>query len=384
MSKCLKLGVAFTALWLFAGCAIIKESYVDNAPWESIPTLAPMDQLPLELSTPSKNGRIRSNHSVVIDYSDCAPFVLITKDTPWGTVVSIANVPLQSITTQQFNNVLLGTFHAPKSMERADIKIKVSSLRTIIKKIGNASVKCDIEFSVSVVANKNPNPLFSKNYHSKVEGTWNGVYVPLQVYQSVRHAAEEFYNDLASNYYIFDELTPSSVGGVSRPIPQEPAFLSFEMKQMSESGVYGGSCRIACNDWESSRAADWLSSELLIRARDQLGIPLERVRVIYEENVYDAKAKEWQVSFRAFARVAWFLDYNQFSRKGVCAVDLELAKLTAQQGAEKMKEYVMQEMNRRGIVVVEGKTVDGAGVRFDEFTTDTRYGIIRCTFKLIK
>ena len=49
-----------------------------------------------------------------------------------------------------------------------------------------------------------------------------------------------------------------------------------------------------------------------------------------------------------------------------------------------MKEYVMQEMNRRGVVVVDGKKTDGAGVRFDKFETDERYNVIRCTFKLVK
>lgn len=368
------------ATGLAFGCASLPPEYVPN-PLVKVRSLSESDPLPGEALPAACSTSARSGISAVLDFSDCPHSVLMTTDTPWGTVAEVANVPLQDIVSRQFGAVALGIFRAPGSSDCPEVTFKVSSMRTVLKQIGSGRVKSRVEFRVNADGQNVQSALFECVCSGQAEGPWDGACVPFSVYQSVRQAAESFRADLLKRLYVFDKVAEVSAKG--RPV-RGPSFLSFEMKPMSEDGIFGGNCRLACNDWDSARAANWLRAKLDDRSREQLGIPLERVRVIYIENSFDAEKGEWRVSFKTFARVPWFLDYDQYSRTGICAVDLELANLTAQQGAEKMKEYVMQEMNRRGVVVVDGKKADGAGVRFDKFETDERYNVIRCTFKLVK
>lgn len=366
---------------IVAGCASLKTELARSVGIaRSVPALSEPEKLPAEMSGPPQNAGMRSDVSVVFDYSNCSQSVLLTEDTPWGTVVSVASVPLRDVVRRQFESVFAGFFRSPGNAEGPDVAVNVVSTRTILKKSGQGSVRSDIEFSVNMTDSDGQTILPSKRYQAAGEGRWDGSSVPLPIYQCAHEVACKFFADI-SKRHVVEKLEGLKDEGVE---VREPVLLAFEMKPSSEPGVFSGSCRLACNDWDASRAANWLRTRLDDRAQDQLGVPLERVRVIYEENVYDAKKSEWHVRFKAFARVPWFLEYDRFSRTGVCAADLELARLSAQQGAEKMKEYVMQEMNRRGIVYEDGKPVDGAGVRFDEFKTDKRYNIISCAFRLIK
>lgn len=366
---------------IVAGCASLKTELARSVGIaRSVPALSEPEKLPAEMSGPPQNAGMRSDVSVVFDYSNCSQSVLLTEDTPWGTVVSVASVPLRDVVRRQFESVFAGFFRSPGNAEGPDVAVNVVSTRTILKKSGQGSVRSDIEFSVNLTDSDGQTILPSKRYQAAGEGRWDGSSVPLPIYQCAHEVACKFFADI-SKCHVVEKLEGLKDEGVE---VREPVLLAFEMKPSSEPGVFSGSCRLACNDWDASRAANWLRMRLDDRAHDQLGVPLERVRVIYEENAYDAKKSEWHVRFKAYARVPWFLEYDRFSRTGVCAVDLELAKLSAQQGAEKMKDYVMQEMNRRGIVFEDGMPIDGAGVRFDEFKTDKRYNIISCAFKLVK
>lgn len=364
-----------------AGCASLKTELARSVGIaQAVPTLSEPEQLPAEMSGPTQNAGMRSDVAAAFDYSNCSQSVLLTEDTPWGTVRSIASVPLRDVVRRQFESVFSGFFRSPEIAEGPDVTVNVVSSRSILKKSGQGSVRSDVEFSVTVTDADGRKILLSKRYQAAGEGRWDGSSVPLPIYRCAHEIASKFFADI-SKRHVLEKLEGLKAEGVE---VREPVLLAFEMKPSSEPGVFGGSCRLACNDWDASRAANWLRTRLDDRAHDQLGVPLERVRVIYEENAYDAKKSEWHVRFKAYARVPWFLEYDRFSRTGVCAVDLELARLSAQQGAEKMKDYVMQEMNRRGIVFEDGKPVDGAGVRFDEFKTDKHYNIISCAFKLIK
>lgn len=377
-----KLVAAIVATGAAFGCVSVSlpPEYVPN-PLVKVRSLAESDPLPDEASPTACSTSARSDVSAALDFSDCPCSVLMTKDTPWGTVAEVANVPLRDIVSRQFGAVALGIFRAPGSSDCPEVTLKVTSMRTILKQTGSGRVKSRVEFRVNVDGRNVQPALFECGCSGLTEGPWDGVCVPLPVYQSVRQAAESLRADLLRHLHVFDKVAEASVKGHS---VRGPSLLSFEMKPTSDDGIFCGNCRMACNDWDSTRAANWLRAKIDDRSREQLGVPLERVRVIYMENNFDAGSGEWRVSFKAFARVPWFLDYDQYSHTGICAVDLELANLTAQQGAEKMKEYVMQEMNRRGVVVVDGKKTDGAGVRFDKFETDERYNVIRCTFKLVK
>lgn len=364
-----------------AGCASLQTELARSVGIaQAVPALSEPEQLPAEMSGPPQNAGTRSDVAAVFDYSNCSQSALLTEDTPWGTVRSVASVPLRDVVRRQFESVFSDFFRSPEIAEGPDVTVSVVSSRSILKKSGQGSVRSDFEFSVTVTDSDGRKILLSKRYQAAGEGRWDGSSVPLPIYRCAHEIASKFFADI-SKRHVLEKLEGLKTEGVE---VREPVLLAFEMKPSSEPGVFGGSCRLVCNDWDASRAANWLRTRLDDRAHDQLGVPLERVRVIYEENAYDAKKSEWHVRFKAYARVPWFLEYDRFSRTGVCAVDLELAKLSAQQGAEKMKEYVMQEMNRRGIVFEDGMPVDGAGVRFDEFKTDKRYNIISCAFKLVK
>ena len=56
---------------------------------------------------------------------------------------------------------------------------------------------------------------------------------------------------------------------------------------------------------------------------------------------------------------------------------------TAEKAADALKEYVMQEMDKRSGVQRTGKESAKAMVRFDDFKTDQRYALIHCSFRVV-
>jgi hypothetical protein len=105
--------------------------------------------------------------------------------------------------------------------------------------------------------------------------------------------------------------------------------------------------------------------------------------VVYDSSGFDAATRMWKVSFSAFARSEMVLNYDPTTRSGTCVADMGLMGLTAEKASEKLKDYVLAEMDRRSGVVSSGESQGKAQVRFDAFKTDQRYNLIHCPFRVV-
>ena len=77
------------------------------------------------------------------------------------------------------------------------------------------------------------------------------------------------------------------------------------------------------------------------------------------------------------------LNYDAATKSGTCAVDFGLMGKPAEKAADALKEYVMQEMDKRAGVQQSGGEAVKANVRFDDFKTDQRDSLAYCTFRVV-
>lgn len=315
-----------------------------------------------------------------LEFDICAETAQMTKNMLWGTVEVVGTVPIGSIVRRQFGNALSEHFHPIRDDQQPSLKLVVRPCMVVIKKLAADRVSCDAEFKVALTDIAKRETLFEEVYRHFSENAWDGISVPEAVYRSVQGSAADFLKALSRKTGLIARLEGASGEGQG---VRKPEFAEYSMCPAQEKGVFSGVCRVSCNDWDSVRVANWLRAQLEMRCRDQLGVEASRVRVVYDKNDYDDRARAWSVSFRAFARSAWVLDYDAGTRTGVCVADLELVGKSAKDTAEAMKAYVLQEMDRRGGVVTSNSGGGRAQVRFADFKTDTRYNLVRCTFRLV-
>lgn len=315
-----------------------------------------------------------------LEFDICAETSQITKTMMWGTVENVGAMPSGSVIRKQFVNALSEHFHPIDDDRQPVVKITVRPCMIVTKKTASDRASCDAEFKITMTDVAKSQILFEETYRHFSEDAWDGVSVPAAVYKSVQGAAADFLKALSRKSGLIARLEGTSAGG---DVAKKPDFIDYLMRPGREDGVFSGICKVSCNDWDSVRTANWMRNQLEKRCCEQLGIEKSRVRVIYEENRFDAETKVWTVSFRAFARSAWVLDYDATSRAGMCVADLALVGKSAADAADVMKSYVLQEMDRRAGTVASGVASGRAQVRFADFKTDTRYNLIRCTFKLV-
>ena len=380
-------GVACLLAGVLAGCesldSVTPEGFsVDKAgfSFDASRDLPEPDQIPEY--APLSYAALRRIEEVPTElrFDVCDETAQITKDMLWGSVGVVGTVPFGSIVRRQFGNALSEHFHPIDDGRRPQLKITVRPCMVVIRKTAADRVLCDAEFKVVMTDVVNRKVLFEDVYRRRAENAWDGLSVPEAVYRSVQGAAADFLAALSKQSGLIARLegAAEAVEGA-----KGPEFVDYSLRPGQEKGVFTGTCQTCCNGWDSVRAANWLRTQLETRCRDQLGVEFSRVRVIYEENAYDAATKVWKVSFRAFARSAWMLDYDAVTRTGVCVADLALVGKSAKDASEAMRGYVLQEMNRRAGVVTSDSVGNSAQVRFVDFKTDARYNLIRCTFKLV-
>ena len=113
------------------------------------------------------------------------------------------------------------------------------------------------------------------------------------------------------------------------------------------------------------------------------GIEPERVRVVYDEELFDEQSKEWRFAFRTFARTEMALSYDPVTLEGVITGDIELMSAGSfENAAEILKKYVKKEMESHGWLVKNLSPQHEVGIRFYDFNTDKTYNLITIKFKL--
>lgn len=315
-----------------------------------------------------------------IIFDNSIEHAVVTKRMLWGTSQTVATVPVGNLLKNQFLSCVSSYFHPLAGDQLPTIRIKVEVLGVVITKV-DSRISSLVTMSIQVEDIAKKQICHEKTYMGKSLLPWDGGnLVPDSVYKSVQDCASSFLKDISENHTLIAWLENISPDAAS---VKKPNFAVFELTPKDQDGVIRGVCSVKCNDWHEGRTATWLRAQLERRCENQLGVEPSRVRVVYDSSGFDAAERIWKVSFSAFARSEMVLNYDPTTKSGTCVADMGLMGLTAEKASEKLKDYVMAEMDRRSGVVSSGKTQTKAQVRFDAFKTDQRYNLIHCPFRVV-
>ncbi|MGN0833627.1 MAG: hypothetical protein ACI4RD_08285 [Kiritimatiellia bacterium] len=315
-----------------------------------------------------------------IVFSDDIENVFINKRMLWGTSETVASVPVSTLVRRQFTQAVSEHFHPLVGDQQPAIRVFVDILGIILTR-EEGTVKSQATMRITIRDVAKDAICHEKIYRGKSEMPWDGgALIPDSVYRCIQEVAAEFLRDIAKDRTLIARL--EGVTPDAKTI-RKPSFRRLDIKPKNDAGVIQGACVLACNDWDECRAANWMRAQLERRSENQLGIEASRVRVIYESSSYDGEKKEWSVSFSAFARSEMVLDYDATTKSGTCIVDFGLMGTTAEKAAEALKNYVMQEMDKRAGAQQTGTEGAKAQVRFDDFKTDQRYSLSYCAFHAV-
>lgn len=312
--------------------------------------------------------------------SDHVENVFITKRMLWGTSELVASVPVSALVRRQFTRAVSEHFHPLVGDQQPAIRVSVDILGIILTR-QDGRVKSEATMRITIKDVAKDVVCHEKVYRGKSEMPWDGgELIPDSVYRCIQEVAAAFLKDLSKDGTLIARLEGISPDAATI---KKPAFRQFDSRPKNAAGVIQGTCILSCNDWDEGRAANWLRAQLERRAENQLGVEAARVRVIYDASSYDGKTREWHVSFSAFARSEMVLNYDAATKSGTCAVDFGLMGKTAEKAADALKEYVMQEMDKRAGVQQSGGEAVKANVRFGDFKTDQRDSLAYCTFRVV-
>ena len=312
--------------------------------------------------------------------SDNVENALINKRMVWGTSVTVASVPVATLLRRQFLQAVSEHFHPLVGDQQPAIQVEVEVLGIILTRL-EKTVKSEATMRITIKDVAKNVVCHEGIYRGKSEMPWDGgELIPDSVYKCVQDVAAAFLKAIAKDRTLIARLEGISPDAATI---KKPAFKTFDIRPKNDAGVIQGTCVLACNDWDESRAANWLRAQLEQRSVNQLGVEAARVRVIYETSSYDGEKREWSVAFSAFARSEMVLNYDAASKSGTCVVDFGLMGKPAEQAADALKAYVMQEMDKRAGVQQSGSEGAKAQVRFDDFRTDQRYSLAYCAFRVV-
>lgn len=306
--------------------------------------------------------------------------VLMTKQMVWGTSETVAAIPVASLVKRQFLHAVSEHFHPLVGDQQPAIRIDVAVLGIIVSR-DEALVESEMTAKITIHDVVKNVVRHEKIYRSDARMPWDGgALVPDAVYKCVQNVAAAFLKDIAANRTLIAQLEGISPDAAK---VRKPSFKTFEIKPKNDSDVVKGTCVLACNDWDEGRAANWMRAQLEQRCENQLGVEAARVRLVYDKSEFVGSAREWRVTFTAFARSEMVLNYDSTTLSGTCVADFGLMGKSAEKAADALKEYVMQEMDKRAGVQQSGATGPKAQVRFDDFKTDQRYALTYCDFRLV-
>lgn len=172
-----------------------------------------------------------------------------------------------------------------------------------------------------------------------------------------------------------------------------PELKAFEWEKKGD--IWHGRCEIQCNEYEDFQAMSWANAQIATASRIKLGnISPERVRILYDKEDFDKNNRKWTFEFRTFGSSPMVLsfskrDANGQVNSGQVIGDLDLMNLDndsekdVEKAVEKLKNYVLSQMQSFvGAVSIDAQK-GKALVRFDDFKMDSTYNLITIKFRLV-
>ena len=283
------------------------------------------------------------------------------------------------IIAREFGNVARANF-GTSSHEIPPVgrfSVRIDGVRARRTSDGNIAVA--IEATIAVVRAEGSDVAYRKCFKAECSSTWQDeTTVPVALYDALGKIVRDFLADWDAS----DAVSAiSRWADASLPGVKPPELLSLDF--LRQGNVYCGSCRVACNGYEGFRAKGWADAQIEQACRRKLGIEPERVRIVYDEEVFDPGGKAWRFEFRTFARTRIVLSFNKVNRHGFVTGDLGLMGMTAEEASPVLKRFALDEMDSRAGMVTSSAAKGEAHVRFDDFELDRISNLITLRFRLV-
>ena len=285
------------------------------------------------------------------------------------------------IVAREFKKVVQLNFHIASENETPVAVVSVDIAKITAREDRRRKcVDSDVVIRVAVTNADGSKTCYSKVFGSKESGAWEDRnVVPLAFYGALDSVVASFVKDWNDGEFASHILRWKRS---AEPQVTPPSLKSLNWSQYDN--VWVGVCEVKCNGYEGLDAKAWANVHIAVACRTKLGgIEPERVRVVYDEELFDEQSKEWRFAFRTFARTEMALSYDPVTLEGVITGDIELMSAGSfENAAEILKKYVMKEMESHGRLVKNLSPQHEVGIRFYDFNTDKTYNLITIKFKL--
>ena len=287
------------------------------------------------------------------------------------------------IVAREFRKVVQSNFHIASKNETPVAVVSVGIARITTRE--DRRRKCidsDVAIRVAVTNADGSKTCYSKVFGSKESGAWEDRnVVPLAFYGALDSVAASFVKDWNDGGFASQILRWKRS---AEPQVTPPSLKSMSWSQSGD--VWFGMCDVKCNGYEGLDAKAWANTHIAVACRTKLGgIEPERVRVVYDEEIFDEQSGEWRFVFRTFVRTKMALSYDTMTRHGVITGDVELlAADSIEIAAETLKKYVLKEMESHIRIVKNLSPQHEVAIRFDDFDTDKTYNLITIKFRLVQ
>ena len=287
------------------------------------------------------------------------------------------------IVAREFEKVVQSNFHIAAENETPVAVVSVDIAGATARELkGRGCVESSLTVRIAVANADGSETCYSKILDGRANEAWDDrTVVPLAFYRTLETVIASFVKDWN------DGGCASRILRWKRSAETQVATPSLKSMNWSQSGdVWFGACEVKCNGCEGLDAKAWANMHIAVACRTKLGgIEPERVRVVYDEEIFDEQSGEWRFVFRTFARTKMALSYDPMTRQGVITGDLELMSMDSFESASgELKKYVQKEMESHGRMVKDLSQRHEVGIRFDDFDTDKTYNLITIKFRLVQ
>lgn len=293
--------------------------------------------------------------------------------------VGEARFPAGAVVERTFRKVAASNFHLVTGDEQS-VAVLLVRVDRVTAKESAGSVSAALGLRVEIRSTGTGESCYAQSLNGVATEPWTDRnVVPSAFYRALESTVREFSESLARG------------GAVARlakwreglsPGKKSPALTAIEWTQSGET--WNGTCEVVCNGYEGFEAKAWANAHIAAACRTKLGgLEPDRVRIVYDAEDFDSKAKRWAFAFRAVARTRIAFSFDKTTRSGVVTGDLELMKMNVESASAALRAFVFDEMNKRvGIVTSEGSG-GVAEIRFDNFETDEVCNLVSIRFRLL-
>lgn len=285
------------------------------------------------------------------------------------------------IVAREFKKVVQSNFHVAAENETPVAVVSVGVEGTTAREQkGRGRVDSTLTVRVEVAKADGSEKCYSKVFRGEVDEAWDDrTTVPLAFYRALETVVALFVKDWDDGGYASRILKWKRS---TEPRVEPPSLKSMDWSQSDD--VWFGVCEIKCNGYEGLDAKLWANTHIAVACRTKLGdIEPERVRIVYDDEVFNDQSMEWRFAFRTFARTKMALSYDPVNNEGVITGDLELMNMDSPEcAAKELKKYVKSEMESHGRLVKDLSQRHEIPIRFYDFDTNKTYNLITIKFKL--